>query len=65
MYICLFTRAKSGREMTNCILSLLLRNVTDNHLCGVFVVLIDANFLQERDLLFSRFIEDRGFQFVL
>ena len=35
MYICLFTQAKSGREMTNCILSLPLRNVTDKHLCSI------------------------------
>ena len=33
MCICLFTRAKSGREMTDCILSLPLRTVTDKHLC--------------------------------
>ena len=35
MYICLFTRAKSGREMTDCILSLPLMTVTDKHLCNI------------------------------
>ena len=35
MYICLFTRAKSGREMTDCILSLPLITVTDKHLCNI------------------------------
>ena len=35
MYICLFTRAKSGREMTDRILSLPLMTVTDKHLCNI------------------------------
>ena len=35
MYICLFTRAKSGREMTDCILSLPLMTVTNKHLCNI------------------------------
>ena len=37
LYICLFTRANSGREMTagmtGCILSLPLRPITDRHIC--------------------------------
>ena len=35
MYICLFTRAKSGREMTDCILSLPLMTVSDKHLYNI------------------------------
>ena len=33
MNICLFMGAKSGREMTDCILSLPLETITDKQLC--------------------------------
>ena len=32
---CLSTLAKSGREMTHCILSLPLRDITDKHICMI------------------------------
>ena len=32
-YICLFMRAKSGREMTGCILFPPLMTITDKHIC--------------------------------